>query len=57
MKEKIDYFLNLFPQLTKDEADLIEKVIGWDPDKKAAFIIAKRIFEDQRESTLLDLSG
>ena len=34
-------------KLTKEEADFIETVLKWESDKKAAFMIAKRIFESQ----------
>lgn len=47
MTEKIDHFLEMLPQLTKDEADLIEQVLKWDDETKAAFMFAKRIFEDE----------
>ena len=47
MTEKIDHFLEMLPQLTKDEADLIEQVLKWDDETKAAFIFTKRIFEDE----------
>ncbi len=45
MKEKIEYFLDLLPDLTKDESDLIETVIKWDDQTKLAFKIAKASFE------------
>lgn len=43
---KINKFLELLPQLTKNEADTIEDIIGWTDEKKAAFLFAKRIFEE-----------
>jgi hypothetical protein len=50
MKEKIRAFSDLFPHLTKDYADLIENVIEWDDDLKAAYIVAKRHFEGSWEN-------
>lgn len=49
MTEKIDHFLKILPQLTKEEADLIEQVLKWDDETKAAFIFTKRIFEDEEQ--------
>ncbi len=47
MKEQIDEMMELLPNLTKEEADFIETVLKWESDKKAAFMIAKRIFESK----------
>ena len=47
MGPKIDHFLKLLPQLTKEEADLIETVVKWDDETRAAFMFAKRIFEEE----------
>ena len=47
MTEKIDHFLKMLPQLTKEEADLIEQVLKWDDETKAAFMFANRIFEEE----------
>lgn len=49
MKKLIDQMLELLPQLTKEEADSIEEILKWDDDKKAAFILAKKLFEDEDE--------
>ncbi len=49
MKEIIDEMMEKLPQLTKEEADFIETVLKWDSEKKAAFMIAKRIFESKDE--------
>jgi hypothetical protein len=46
----IDEFMELFPYLTKEESDTIEKVLDWDNEKKAGFKFAKRIFEEKDES-------
>jgi hypothetical protein len=47
MKEMIDKFIKLLPTLTKEEADLIAEVLSWRDEKKAAFMFAKRIFEEK----------
>lgn len=49
MKEKIDYFIQYLTTITKDEADFILHVLNWDNDVKAAFKIAKQIFEETEE--------
>ena len=46
--DDIDYFLEeVFPNITKDEADLIEQVLLWDNEKQVAYRMAKRIFEEK----------
>jgi hypothetical protein len=47
MKEKIHKFLKYLSQLTKDEAEFIEHILSWTDEEKAAFMFAKRIFEDR----------
>jgi len=49
MKEKIDVFIKYFTTITKEEADYIEEIIKWDDETKAAFMFAKRIFEEKVE--------
>ncbi len=44
--DRIEYFLELFPQLTQDESDNILSIINWDDEDKAAFKFAKKIFEE-----------
>lgn len=46
LKEKIDQFIRYFPKITKEESDYIESIIKWDEETKMAFIMAKRMFED-----------
>jgi hypothetical protein len=46
VKEKIDEFLEYFTTITKEQSDFIEEILKWDYEKKCAFLIAKRIFED-----------
>lgn len=46
MKEKIDKFIKYFTTITKEESDYIESILNWDDETKAAFMLAKRIFEE-----------
>jgi hypothetical protein len=45
--QQVDHFIALLPTMTKEEADFIETVLKWDNDEKAAFILAKRVFETE----------
>lgn len=48
MFEKINQFLNeLLPKITKEEAETILDILKWDDETKAAFKLAKKIFEEQ----------
>lgn len=47
MKEKIDKFLKYFTTITKEESDYIEEILKWDDETRAAFLFAKRMFEDE----------
>ena len=47
MKEKIKYFMKLLSTLTKEEADFISDILHWEAEDKAAFIFAKRMFEEE----------
>lgn len=49
LTRKIYFFTNLLPTLTKDEADLIENVLKWGDEEKAAFLLAKKMFEEEDE--------
>lgn len=42
---EIDIMLDYLTQLTKDEADLIEKVLAWDDETKLTFKIAKKYMD------------
>lgn len=46
MKEKIDKFIKYFTTITKEESDYIESILKWDSETKLAFMMAKRMFED-----------
>jgi hypothetical protein len=47
--EYINKFLNYFPTITKEESDYIYEILQWDHEKKIAFNIAKKIFEDEEQ--------
>jgi len=47
MKDKIDKFIEYFTTITKEECDYIESILKWDEETKAAFFLAKGIFEDK----------
>ena len=44
--EKIDKFIEYFTTITKEESDYIESIMNWDDETKVAFMLAKRIFEE-----------
>lgn len=50
MKEKIEYFLAHFEEITKEEADFIEAIVKWDQEKRTAFLMAKAIYESNIDS-------
>jgi hypothetical protein len=35
--------------MSKEQSDFIAEVLKWDNEKKAAFLLAKQIFEDDDE--------
>ncbi len=39
--------MKLLPTLTKEEADFILEIVQWDAEKRAAFILAKQMFEEE----------
>lgn len=44
----IDYFvLEFFPKITQEESDQIATLLNWEPEKKAAFFLAKNLFESK----------
>lgn len=47
--DQIDEFLEILPTMHKDVADLIYQVTKWDDEKKVAFRMAKRIFEEKMD--------
>lgn len=51
MKDLIKKFMHDFTQMTEEEADFVESILKWDDEKRAAYILAKRMFEDDLEET------
>lgn len=49
MKEKIDKFIEYFTTITQEESDYIQDILRWDDETKAAFMFAKRMFEEKYE--------
>ena len=49
MKDKIDKFIEYFTTIPKEQADFMEDILRWDDEKRAAFMFAKRIFEEKDE--------
>lgn len=47
MQEKIRKFIEYFTTITKEECDYIESIVKWDDETRAAFMFAKRIFEEE----------
>lgn len=45
----VDHFIKLFPKITKEESDYIEDILKWTDVQRAAFMMAKRIFEEKDE--------
>jgi len=33
--------------MTKEESDFIESIVKWEDEKRSAFVLAKRIFEEE----------
>lgn len=46
LKEYIEEFLSLFPELSQEEADAFEEIMDWPNEKKLAYKMAKKIFEE-----------
>jgi uncharacterized protein YoxC len=53
--EQMSDFWQHFTTITKDESDYIEEILHWSQDTKAAFVMAKRIF-DEKNDTLAEKS-
>jgi hypothetical protein len=47
MRMQIEKMLEYLATLTKEEADFAEHVLLWPSELKAAFMIAKRIFDEE----------
>lgn len=46
MTEWIDFFLDKFPEMTKEESDYIHDILSWEDEKRSGFMFAKQVFED-----------
>jgi len=46
VKKELDYAFLFLPQLTKEEADFLLQACQWTDVQRAAFIIAKQLFEE-----------
>lgn len=46
MKENIEKMLDFLSTLTKKEADFIDCILNWKDEYKIAFLLAKKIFEE-----------
>lgn len=45
----IKKWMEKFPTMTKEESDYIYEVLHWNGEVKAAFLLAKNIFEEEQE--------
>ena len=46
--QKLDCFIQtMFPKITQEECDFIAEICAWDNDTRAAFLLAKRMFEEE----------
>lgn len=53
IQKKIDCFLaNVLPNLTEEEASFIESICKWDNEQRSAFMMAKKIFEENMDKKL-----
>lgn len=39
----------VFPQITQEESNMIEQILRWTEDQRAAFMMAKGLFEERME--------
>jgi len=46
----IEYFCNIFlPSITQKDAETVYEILHWEHEKKAGFLLAKRLFEDRKD--------
>lgn len=45
--EHVEWFLKWFGTITQEESDFIEEILNWEDERRAAFLLAKRIFEGE----------
>jgi hypothetical protein len=48
--EMMSFFWKYFTTITKDESDYIEEILNWNQEVRAAFCMAKKIFEDSKDA-------
>lgn len=46
LHDMIGKFIEFFTKITKEESDNIEDILRWSDESRAAFFLAKRIFEE-----------
>jgi hypothetical protein len=46
--EKLDYFLTYLTTITKEDADFIEHICKLSDEDRQAFIMAKKMFEEEK---------
>ena len=49
MKEKIDEFIEYLSTITKEQAEFMAEILNWSVEKKIAFTLAKRIFDEDNK--------
>lgn len=47
--EWIDYYIKLFPKGYKEDIDFMERIVKWDDEHKAGFLMAKQLFDSKDE--------
>lgn len=51
--EKLDHLLSdVLPNLTKEEANFIESICEWESEQRSAFMMAKKLFEENMDKKL-----
>lgn len=53
MKDKIDKCIEFLTTITKEESDFIAEILKWDDEKRIAFMLAKRFFDEKDEDVKL----
>lgn len=49
LADQIEKFLNWFPNITQHESESIKAILSWSDETKAAFIVAKGMFEQDSD--------
>lgn len=49
INDYVSKFLEIFPTTTKEECDYVHEILEWDDEKKMAFRIANKIFEEEEK--------